>query len=102
MEASQEALRALEAEASALIAQYASTPLADKARSQKLGAAIQAKLAAIRAAERDLELMVEELDRRGADLMRVWTEVPPAAVLPGVSLAPQRLQGSCCWCCMQV
>lgn len=63
MEASQEALAALEAEAGALIAQYAATPLADKAGGQRLGSGIQAKLAAIRAAARDLELMAEELDR---------------------------------------
>ncbi|KAL4457832.1 hypothetical protein ABPG75_012697 [Micractinium tetrahymenae] len=56
------ALLELEAAAHRDVQQLAATPLADKARSQKLSAAIQEKLARIRALTRDLELEVEELD----------------------------------------
>lgn len=57
------ALLALEAAAHRDIQQLAATPLADKARSQRLSAGIQNSMARIRALTRDLELEVEEMDR---------------------------------------
>lgn len=67
VEDSEEARRLLELECSVLeqVQEYAGCPLSDKARSQKLSSAIQGKLSQIRAVSRDLELMVEELDRWG-------------------------------------
>ncbi|KAL4420075.1 hypothetical protein ABPG77_004340 [Micractinium sp. CCAP 211/92] len=56
------ALLALEAAAHRDIQQLAATPLADKARSQRLSAGIQDSMARIRALTRDLELEVEEMD----------------------------------------
>lgn len=53
----------LEAAAGADIEAFAGCPLADKARAARLSAALQDKFARHRALCRDLELLVEELDR---------------------------------------
>lgn len=45
------------------VEQYGECPLTDKTRVQKLSQAIQNKLSQIRALTRDLELLMEEVDR---------------------------------------
>lgn len=86
------ALLELEAAAHRDVQQLAATPLADKARSQRLSAGIQDKLARIRAITRDLELEVEELDGCGG----VGQENPSRAKCTGgmatASLLPLHLQ----------
>ena len=53
----------LEVAAQGEIEALAGCPLVDKARSARLSAGIQAKLARLRALARELELLAEELDR---------------------------------------
>lgn len=53
----------LEAAAQADVEAYARCSLADKAATQRLSLAFQDKCSRIRALTRDLELLVEELDR---------------------------------------
>lgn len=80
----------LEAATLADVDQFGACSLTDKARVQKLSLSIQGKLSQIRALTRDLELLVEELDRRGG-LQGLMTTASWLTALPPVQLAR-------CWC----
>jgi hypothetical protein len=76
----------LEAATLADVDQFGACSLTDKARVQKLSLSIQGKLSQIRALTRDLELLVEELDRRGG-LQGLMTTASWLTALPPVQLA---------------
>lgn len=76
------------------VAQYAQCSLADKARVQKLSLAIQDKLAKIRGFTRDLELLVEEVDRQGGRPQCRFTSL--LACLRHCLIGRRRRCSTCC------
>lgn len=107
MEAGEHArLLELEAAVSADVEQYGACALADKARTAKLSAAIQDKFSRHRALTRDLDLLVEEMDRwelSGGCLVRGCLQscrccrrrsLPPTPCTPPTSHPPTPLHRS--------